>query len=64
MKLIKNSFSWNDIQSNRRLMIVLVFILNLLTFSWEKKVFVDDYWGRDGVFHTNIVRNFDSGWLI
>ena len=60
MNLIKNAFSWNDIQSSHRLMVLLVFVLGLLSFFWGEKVPAGSGFGWDGVIYAKMVRNLDS----
>jgi hypothetical protein len=60
MKLIEKAFSWNEIQSSHRLMILIVLALGLLNFFWGEKVPAGGGFGWDGVLYADMVRNLDS----
>lgn len=59
IKLIKNAFSWNEIQSSHRLMIFIVFALGVLNFFWGEKVPAGGGLGWDGVVYADMVRNIN-----
>lgn len=60
MKLLEKAFSWNEIQSSHRLMILIVAALGLLNFFWGEKVPAGGGLGWDGVRYAEMVRNLDS----
>lgn len=60
MKRIEKTFSWHEIQSSHRLMILIVAVLGVLNFFWGEKVPAGGGFGWDGVNYANMVRNLDS----
>lgn len=59
MKFIGKLFSWNEIQSSHRLMILIVFVLGALNFFWGEKVPAGGGLGWDGVAYADMVRNIN-----
>ena len=60
MKLIVKAFSWKEIQSSHRLMILIVVTLGVLNLFWGEKVPAGGGFGWDGVYYAKMVRNLDS----
>lgn len=59
MKVIK-TFSWNEIKSSHRLMLLITLALGLLNFFWGEKVPAGGGFGWDGVRYAEMVRNLDE----
>lgn len=60
MTLLKNAFSWKDIQSSHRLMFCMVLVLGLLNFFYGELVPAGGGLGWDGVLYADMVRNIGS----
>lgn len=60
MRVIKRTFSWNEIQSSHRLMLLIILVLGLLNFFWGEKVPAGGGFGWDGVQYAKMVRNLDT----
>jgi len=57
---MKKAFSWNEVQSSHRLMLLIILALGLLNFFWGEKVPAGDGFGWDGVQYAKMVRNLDT----
>ena len=54
MKLLKKTFSWNEIQGSHRLMFLVVLVLGILNFFWGERVPAGGGFGWDGVVYAHI----------
>lgn len=60
MELIAKTFSWKEISSSHRLMVLLVLTLGVVNFLWGEHVPAGGGFGWDGVLYAEMVRNLDS----
>ena len=60
MEAIKKAFSWDEVQSSHRLMLLIILALGLLNFFWGEKVPAGGGFGWDGVQYAKMVRNLDT----
>jgi hypothetical protein len=60
MELLKKAFSWKEINSSHRLMLLIVLVLGVLSFFWGEKVPAGGGLGWDGVTYADMVRNLGS----
>lgn len=60
MEPIKRIFSWREIRSSHRLMLLIVLTLGILNLLWGEKVPAGGGFGWDGVLYGEMVRHLDS----
>lgn len=60
MDYLKQKFSWREIDSSHRLMLLIVIMLNVFNFLWGEKCPASNGLGWDGVTFADMVRNVDT----